>query len=38
MRGVNRFGIKGKLASRYVGLFENIESIGDVAYCLNLPP
>ena len=38
MRGVIRFGIKGKLAPRYVGLFEIVEKIDEVDYRLNLPP
>jgi hypothetical protein len=37
-RGVQRFGIKGKLAPRYVGPFEILEACGPVAYHLNLPP
>ena len=32
IRGVMRFGKKGKLSSRYVGPFEIIERIGEVAY------
>ncbi|KAD2392763.1 hypothetical protein E3N88_39740 [Mikania micrantha] len=36
-KGVVRFGKKGKLAPRYVGLFEIIERIGPVAYRLRLP-
>ena len=38
MRGVTRFGVKGKLALRYMGPFEIIEKIGDIAYCLRWPP
>ena len=37
MSGVTRFGIKGKLAPRYVGPFEITERIGDVAYSFRLP-
>jgi hypothetical protein len=37
-RGVQRFGIKGKLAPRYVGPFEILEICGSVAYRLQLPP
>ncbi|GJW15960.1 hypothetical protein Tco_0020093 [Tanacetum coccineum] len=36
-KGVIRFGNKGKLAPRYVGLFEILERIGLVAYRLRLP-
>ncbi|GKA96255.1 hypothetical protein Tco_0818350 [Tanacetum coccineum] len=36
-KGVVRFGKKGKLAPRYVGLFEILERIGLVAYRLMLP-
>ena len=38
MRGVTRFGIQGKLASRYIGSFMIVERIDVVAYCLNLLP
>ncbi|GJX08965.1 putative reverse transcriptase domain-containing protein [Tanacetum coccineum] len=36
-KGVVRFGKKGKLAPRYVGLFEIVECVGPVAYRLKLP-
>ena len=36
-RCVQRFGIKGKLAPRYIGPFEIIETCGPVAYRLHLP-
>ena len=38
MRGVTRFGIKGKLAPRFTGPFEIIERVGPLAYRLDLPP
>ena len=37
-RGVQRFGMKGKLAPRYVGPYEIIETCGPVAYRVRLPP
>jgi hypothetical protein len=36
-KGVQRFGIKGKLAPRYIGPYEIKESCGPVAYQLKLP-
>ena len=37
MKGIQRFGVKGKLATRYVGPFLIIEQCGPVAYRLVLP-
>jgi hypothetical protein len=37
IRGVRRFGVKGKLAPRYVGLYQNLAKRGEVAYQLSLP-
>ncbi|XP_015072616.1 uncharacterized protein LOC107016764 [Solanum pennellii] len=38
MKGVMRFGNKGKLSPRYIGPFEIVERIGEVAYQFALPP
>ena len=36
--GVARFGVKGKLAPRYIGPFVIMIQVGEVAYQLALPP
>ena len=37
MKGTQRFGIKGKLAPCFVGLFRVVGKRGDLAYQLELP-
>ena len=38
MKGVMRFGKKGKLSPRFIGPFEILRRVGEVAYKLALPP
>ena len=37
-KGVMRFGVRGKLSPRFVGPFEILDKVGEVAYRLALPP
>ena len=37
MKGVMRFGKKGKLSPRYVGPYELLQRVGKVSYELKLP-
>ena len=37
MRGVHRFGVRGKLAPRYVGPYKILARYGSAAYRIQLP-
>jgi hypothetical protein len=37
MKGMKRFGVKGKLEPHYIGLFPILEKCGNVTYKLDLP-
>jgi hypothetical protein len=37
MRGVHRFGVRGKLAPRYVGPYKILEWCGSITYRVHLP-
>jgi hypothetical protein len=37
MKGVRRFGIKGKLAPRYIGSYPVIDKYGPMSYQVELP-
>lgn len=36
-KGINRFGVKGKLAPRYIGPFPVLKKVGTVSYKVKLP-
>ena len=38
VRGTLRFGQRGKLSRRFIGQYEILSRVGDVAYRLALPP
>ncbi|XP_074289025.1 uncharacterized protein LOC141614169 [Silene latifolia] len=38
MRGVMRFRKKEKLSPKYIGPYEILDRVGEVAYCLAVPP
>ncbi|XP_074265687.1 uncharacterized protein LOC141588133 [Silene latifolia] len=38
MKGVMRFGKRDKLSQKYIGLYEILDRVGEVAYRMTLPP
>lgn len=38
MKGLLRFGKKGKLSLHFIGLFEILEKVGMIVYWITLPP
>ncbi|XP_074291098.1 uncharacterized protein LOC141617863 [Silene latifolia] len=38
MKGVMRFGKRGKFSQKYIGPYEILDKVGEVAYHLALPP
>ncbi|XP_074291096.1 uncharacterized protein LOC141617860 [Silene latifolia] len=38
MKGVMRFGKRGKFSQKYIGPYEILDRVGEVAYRLALPP
>ena len=38
MKGVQRFGVKGKLSPKFIGLFEIVRRIGEVGFEVAMPP
>ncbi|XP_074299847.1 uncharacterized protein LOC141631020 [Silene latifolia] len=38
MKGVMRFGKRGKLSQKYIGPYDILDRVGEVAYRLALPP
>jgi hypothetical protein len=37
IRGLRRFKVKGKLSPRFIGPFQILQQVGEVAYSLDLP-